>query len=154
MNFLIAAFIMTTGLQVQAEIQRDVSKYNLQEDGVQLKGFDPVTARNNEKSTEGSDEFSLEYENVIYKFSSLDNQNTFLQSPGLFEPTYGGWCAMAMAMDSLVDIKPELFYVMGDRIHYFSSRRAMRRFVGDAENLEAQANANWETRSGEAPPAN
>lgn len=153
MKTILIGLLMVAGLQANAEVLRDVSNYNLEE-GVGLKGYDPVGTQLNEKATKGTEALALEYDNVIYKFASEENQEIFLDKPGQFEPTYGGWCAYAMALGKRININPAHFIIVGDRIHYFVNKRAKRNFAKDIADFEKRADDNWKEMSGEAPPEN
>ena len=132
--------------------QRDVSKYNLKDGFSSLLNYDPVSYRQGDKGVETTGDIALEYKGVIYTFASQENQEEFLTKPTSYEPTYGGWCAYAMALGRTIDINPKFFTIVGDRTHFFVNSRAKRNFDRDIEKYEAQADANWEELSGEKPP--
>lgn len=135
-----------------AQINRNVSKYNLQGD-LGLKGYDPVAVfpEGGSKAVKGLMSLSLLHEGVSYQFGSQKNLNLFKANPEKFEPTYGGWCAYAMASGSTVDIDPTLFTIHGDRAHFFISSRAKRNFDSDIAGYEKRADGHWERISGEKP---
>ena len=155
MKSILVSLLLFTGLQANADVLRDVSQYNLKEGGLSaLVNYDPVSFRLGDKGVTGTDELSLDHEGVIYKFANQENLDEFLTKPTTYEPTYGGWCAYAMALGSKVDINPKHFIVVGDRTHFFVNSRAKRNFSKDIEKFEAQADVNWEEISGETPPSN
>ena len=57
-----------------------------------------------------------------HKFANEANRELFLRDPNKYEPTYGGWCATAMATGSRIEIDATLFTIHGRRIHFFVSR--------------------------------
>ncbi len=146
---LIAVFF---SLAVSAQVGRNVSVYNL-ETGLGLKGYDPVAVfpEGGGKATKGSPEFRLVYSGVTYNFSSEANANRFESDPEKYEPTYGGWCAFAMASGEYVDIQPQLFTVHGRRVHYFVASRAKANFDRKLAEFEANADKHWKRISGELP---
>lgn len=131
---------------------RNVSRYNL-ENGVGLKGYDPVAVfpEGGGRARAGRAELAGEYAGVVYYFASPENRDRFFVSPEKYEPTYGGWCAYAMASGSQVDIQPELVTINGNRAHYFVSSRAKRNFDQDIAGFERRADRNWKNISGESP---
>lgn len=133
-------------------VARNVSEYNLS-NRVALKGYDPVSyfPEGGGSPRAGAVEHMLDYEGAIYFFVSHENMETFKKAPTRFEPTYGGWCAYAMSFGSKVDIKPELFTISGNRIHFFVSRRAKANFDSDVEGHEDRADGFWKKISGEEP---
>ena len=135
-----------------AQGSRKVSEYNLQ-NAVGLKGYDPVAifAEGGGAPLAGMPGLSLDYQGVTYHFASVQNRDQFQLQPEKYEPTYGGWCAYAMASGSKVDIQPQLFTVHGNRAHYFVSARAKQNFDRDISGHESRADGFWKMFSGEDP---
>jgi len=131
---------------------RNISKYNLEQD-LGLKGYDPVAYFEEAGATAilGDAMITGEYGGVTYHFSSEDNKALFFTNPTKYEPTYGGWCAWAMANQSYADIDPMLFTQNGNRMHFFINRGAKARFDRDLAQREADADAFWASESKEAP---
>ena len=135
-----------------AQNQRNVAEYNLQA-GVGLKGYDPVSyfPEGGGLPTKGKQNLKLDYMGVIYFFTGPENLDRFVQDPEKYEPTYGGWCAYAMASGSQVDIQPSIFTLHGNRLHFFVSRRAKQNFDADISGHENRADKFWKQISGEDP---
>lgn len=131
---------------------RNINEYNLQQD-LGLKGYDPVAVfpEGGGQALKGNANISLEYAGVVYLFATEAHREMFMQDPDKYEPSYGGWCAYAMAFGNKVDIQVNLFSVVGRRAHYFVSSRAKRSFDADVADHEMRADANWKSISGEAP---
>lgn len=129
---------------------RNEAKYNLDGD-LGLKGYDPVAffEEFGGEALEGDENITAVYGNVEYRFASEDNRDAFLADPTRFEPTYGGWCAWAMANDAYADINPVLFTQNGNRMHFFISRGAKIRFDRDLERREGDADDYWKSETGE-----
>lgn len=153
-NSLAISSLFLYGLASQAysQVNRNISQYNLTEN-VGLKGFDPVAVfpEGGGQARSGNPEFRFDFGGVIYYFATAANRDTFQSSPERYEPTYGGWCAYAMASGSKVDIQPTLFTISGNRAHYFVAARAKRNFEADIEGHEWRADENWLRISGESP---
>lgn len=148
---LIALFsLLLFSLGSSAQVNRNVSKYNLQGD-LGLKGYDPVAVfpEGGGRPVKGS--IAHVHDGVSYLFVSQKNLNLFRANPEKYEPTYGGWCAYAMASGASVDVDPILFTIHGNRAHYFISSRAKRNFDGDVADYEKRADTQWERLSGEKP---
>lgn len=138
--------------QAQVEIERKTSVYNL-ESGVALKGYDPVSYFNEGggRPQQGVASFRLNYMGVTYFFASAANLDLFVQNPDKYEPTYGGWCAFAMASGSKVDVVPTIYTINGNRLHLFFSQRAKGKFDADVTGFEMNADKHWKSISGEGP---
>ncbi len=132
---------------------RDVSKYNLYIAGENLNGYDPVAyfPEGGGAPTLGLVENSLDYMGVTYFFSTAENRNLFLTNPNKYEPTYGQWCAYAMASGAYVKINPLHYTISGNRLHFFVSKRAKANFDADVAGHEENADMHWKNLSGEVP---
>ena len=136
--------------QAQAQATRATSEYNLAS-GIGLHGYDPVAVfpEGGGKPMAGLAQFSLAYNGVTYMFANCENREMFKTAPQKYEPSYGGWCAYAMASGSKVDIQPTLFTIHGNRAHYFVAARAKANFDSEVDVYETRADANWKQISGE-----
>lgn len=153
MNKIFSAALLFLSLALHAQDGRNVSVYNLSSGGLGLEGHDPVAVfpEGGGAAKKGDTSLSLVHEGVVYNFSSEANMKLFLTDPNKYEPTYGGWCAYAMASGSRVDIKPSIFTINGRRAHYFVSNRAKSNFDKDMNSYELRADAAWKKISGESP---
>lgn len=151
MKKIFSAIILSISLLAgQAEAARNVGEYNIQ-NSVGLKGFDPVAIfpEAGGVATPGLPEYRLEHLGVTYLFASQKNLDTFKKDPDKYEPSYGGWCAYAMASGSKVDIQPHLYSIRGRRAHYFVAARAKQNFDRDPIDHENRADSFWKQISGE-----
>ncbi len=155
-NFMAGA-LLVTGLFVtqvaHAQVNRNIAKYNLNENQPALKGYDPVSyfAEGGGVPQKGEVCFRVDHLGVTYLFASQEHADLFQKNPEKYEPTYGGWCAYAMARDSRVDIDPLQFTISGNRAHFFVSGRAKRSFDLDIAGEELLADGFWKAFSGEEP---
>lgn len=131
---------------------RNVQEYNLQ-DQVALKGYDPVSyfPEGGGIAQMGKAEYHLDYMGAIYYFASEKHLQMFMKDANKYEPTYGGYCAWAMASGRKVDIDPSLFVIHGRRLHLFISEGTKAKFLADIKGTEDKADAFWKQISGEEP---
>jgi YHS domain-containing protein len=129
-----------------ASTQRKKS-FNL-EDGVGIKGYDPVDYFTENKAVKGSKEFAVANDGVTYYFSSAANKEEFKKNPMKYEPQYGGWCAYAMGKDgSKVEVDPETFKIINGRLFLFYNKffnNTKKSWDKDETNLHQHADANWQ----------
>lgn len=128
----------------------DIGHYNLQE-GVALKGYDPVSYFPEGGGVPRVGTLPVTFEGVVYRFADAENARLFGTDPAKYAPTYGGWCAYAMASGSQVDIDPMIYTLHGRRLHFFVSHRAKRNFDADVMGFETNADRYWKQISGEDP---
>ncbi len=156
-KILMALTLVLTSWSVSAaptaeQPDRNVDFYNL-EAKLGLKGYDPVAyfAEHGAEALEGDPQIATTYGDVMYRFASDENRQIFLGNPTKYEPTYGGWCAWAMANQAYADIDPVLFTQNGNRMHFFISRGAKARFDQNLQSREQDADNYWKSESGEQP---
>ena len=67
-----------------------------EQDGVAIRGHDPIAYFAEMKPVKGLPEFQAEYQGSIFYFSSAASRDTFAANPDKFAPQYGGYCAFGM----------------------------------------------------------
>lgn len=129
-----------------------VQHYNLGLDKVAIGGYDPVAYFTPGKALKGRKEISASHRGVTYYFASEENKKRFTEAPEKYVPTYGGWCATAMAKGEKVEIDPTNFKITDGRLFLFFKAfyaNALKDWNKDEANLKAKADANWKKVSGE-----
>ncbi len=156
MNKIISLIVFFTHISVWADVpvhkDRNEAEYSNQY-AVVLNGYDPVTYFSEGGGTpqKGQPTIAFTYGQRMYHFVSPENRDLFKSNPLKYEPTYGSWCAYAMARGSKVRINPLIFTVAKNRSHFFISRSAKNSFDEDLRNYEDNADQVWFDFSGEAP---
>lgn len=148
-SLLIVVWSMTAFADVPVHEDRNEAEYNNQF-AVVLNGMDPVSYFTG-TPLQGDSSISFVYGTRMYHFATTDNMEAFKKNPLKFEPTYGSWCAWAMAQGSPVAIKTQFYTIRGNRLHFFFSKSAKNSFDADADAAEKQADINWKGFSGEEP---
>lgn len=123
MKLIILSFL-TTLLSLTAGA---ASTANL-DDGVILKGRDPVSYFKNEKPKKGNPKISATVDGATYLFSSEENRTEFLANKDKYAPAYEGWCATAVAGGYKYDIDPDNYKITDGRLFLF-----YKGFLGDAK---------------------
>ena len=122
-----------------------VEHYNIGADKIALKGYDPVAYLTKNQALKGRKEISAQHRGVTYWFASGENRKVFLASPEKYLPTYGGWCATAMAKGEKVEIDPANFKVTQRRLFLFYKGlwgNARKDWDKEEAGLTAKADAN------------
>jgi len=139
-------------VELQAKPAAALAHYNLGADKVALSGYDPVGYLTQNKALKGRKEINSPHRGVTYYFATDENKKLFLASPEKYLPTYGGWCATAMAKGEKVEIDPTNFKVTNGRLFLFFKAfyaNAIKDWNKDEANLTVKADANWKKVSGE-----
>ena len=117
-------------------------KMNLQ-DGVAIKGHDPVAYFTQNAPVRGDASIGATHNGATYHFASAANRDAFTADPDRFAPQYGGFCAYAVANGYTADIDPAAFTVHDDRLYLNLSRGVRRRWERDIPGNIARGDANW-----------
>jgi YHS domain-containing protein len=129
-----------------------IEHYNIGADKIALKGYDSVAYLTKNQAFKGRKEISAQHRGVTYWFASEENRKVFLESPEKYLPTYGGWCATAMAKGEKVEIDPVNFKVTQGRLFLFYKGlwgNARKDWDKEEAGLTAKADANWKRIAGE-----
>jgi len=122
-------------------------EFNLDEKGIAIQGYDPVSYFTEGKAREGKGDINYNYPGVTYYFSSQENKEKFKEDPSKYEPAYGGWCAYAMGdSGEKVKIDPETFKIVDGKLYLFYNfffNNTLKDWNADEENLKAKADENW-----------
>jgi YHS domain-containing protein len=138
--------------QAQAPAKSNPAAYNLPANKLALQGYDPVAYFTLGKAVKGSAAHQVMHDGVTYHFSSDETLKAFQAEPVKYLPTYGGWCATAMAKGEKVEIDPANFKVTNGRLFLFFNAwyaDAKKAWIKDEAAQEKLADANWRKLSGE-----
>lgn len=120
--------------------------FNL-ENGLAIKGYDPVAYFAQNKAVKGKKELAVSYQGILYNFSSEANKEAFKAAPFKYEPEYGGWCAYAMGQNGeKVTIDPETFKILNGRLYLFYNRyftNTLKDWNKNEATLKKNAAINW-----------
>lgn len=141
--FFLMLFTITSG--AQTSVKRD-KEFNL-DHKVAIQGYDPVAYFSQKKAVKGKSSLAVNYEGVIYYFSSVANKDTFLKNPASFEPQFGGWCAFAMGdSGDKVEVNPETFKIVDGKLYLFYNaffNNTLKSWNKDEAKLKVKAENNW-----------
>lgn len=126
-------------------------KFNGDQNGVILKGYDPVAYFKQKKAVKGDPKYSSSYGGATYYFASADDKGAFDKTPAKYVPQYGGYCAYSMTKRKLSDIDPNVFFVYNGKLYVCSSPKAGKAFYSDPDTNIKKADANWRFYQ---PPSN
>jgi len=138
----VAVSLLAVGF-VGAAVARDPIAPTNTENGLAVKGYDPVAYFRVGEAVRGKAEFSATYEGATYRFASAEDRALFVASPGRYVPQYGGYCALAMALDSIADIDPEEWAIVGGKLYLNNGFFAQRLWSIDKSGNIERADRNW-----------
>lgn len=119
--------------------------FNL-ENSLAIQGYDAVSYFSS-KPVKGNKQFSFNYGNAIYYFSSQINLDLFKANPNKYEPQYGGWCAYAMGnTGEKVEVDPKTYKIIGGKLYLFYNKyftNTLKTWNEKEATLLPKANTNW-----------
>lgn len=140
----LAALSLTAAAQDNSAIRK---KHFNTEDGIAIKGYDPVAYLTQNKAVKGKKELAVSFQGIVYYFSSAQNKEAFKAAPAKYEPEYGGWCAYAMGNSGeKVSIDPETFKIINGKLYLFYNRffsNTLKDWNKNEATLKKNADLNW-----------
>ena len=116
---------------------------NVDHSGVAISGYDPVAYFAAQSAVQGSPEITATYEGATYRFSTKANRDTFVASPARYLPVYGGYCAYGVAHGHKVDVDPEAFRVVDNKLYLNYSKDVQKKWLADIPGNITLADSNW-----------
>ena len=108
-----------------------------------IRGYDTVAYFVEDRAIEGDEQFSTNYQNAIWLFSSQHNLDLFLAAPEKYAPQYGGYCAYAVSQNTTASIQPELFTIYNDKLYLNYSPSINQKWLANKEMFIIDADKNW-----------
>ena len=66
-------------------------KINKSNNGIAIKGYDPVAYHTEGRAVKGNKSFSYNWNNAEWYFANAENRDLFAASPDRYAPQYGGY---------------------------------------------------------------
>ena len=140
-------FLLISSLVSLAQEQSTQKNLNLEENGLAIRGYDPVSYFKADGPAKGKKEFAFTYQGATYRFFNEENLNLFKSNPEKYQPVYGGWCAYAMgANGEKVEVDPETFKIIDGKNYLFYNfyfTNTLKKWNQDEANLKPSADKNW-----------
>ena len=91
----------------------------IDDNGLAIGGYDVVAYFSGE-ATQGSENYSTEFNDATYYFSSAENLAAFKESPKQYLPQFDGYCAWGVgAKEAKFPINPETFDIVDGKLYLF-----------------------------------
>lgn len=113
------------------------------EDGIAIRGADPVAYFTQGEAVIGSSEFEYEWNGATWRFASAEHRDLFAANPEQYAPEYGGYCAWAVSQGYTAPVDPEAWRIVDGKLYLNYDQRIQQRWSQDVEGNIAQADANW-----------
>lgn len=122
---------------------KDVPPAIFAENGIAIRGADPVAYFKNNRFVPGSANYTYEWGNATWQFASAENRDLFAENPKQYAPQYGGFCAWAVAEGYTAPVDPNAWKIVDGKLYLNYDARIQRRWERDISGNIARANKNW-----------
>lgn len=114
-----------------------------QTSGYAIGGFDPVAYFVERRPVEGVRGVEAIYQGAIWRFASKGNRDAFVDTPDLYAPQYGGYCARSAALGIVAEADPRVFAFYRGRLYFFRGEAERARWLIAPEDHIAAATRSW-----------
>ena len=118
-------------------------EFNLPFTVVAIHGYDPVAYFEQGAPKQGSSDFVHTWGGATWRFASQENLGVFAADPTGFAPQFGGYCAWAVAQNSLAEVDPEYWAVVDGKLYLNKNLEAHEKWREAQSESIATANQNW-----------
>lgn len=138
---LIAFFAAACGTQTYSSGAALVSKTA---DGLAIRGYDAVAYRTIEAATQGSPQYEYAWQGAKWLFVSAENRDRFAASPEMYAPEYGGFCALSLSENSVMEADPEVWKVVDGKLYLIQNEMVKEVWEKSQPDLIEKSNENWQ----------
>jgi YHS domain-containing protein len=110
---------------------------------IAIRKYDPVAYFTENKALQGSDQYTFNYNDMVWYFSSRKNRDLFAADPQAYAPQYDGYCAWAMTESRLAHTDPEIWKIVDGKLYLNCSQAAYEKWAGDIPAHIKIADRNW-----------
>ncbi|MEN0088642.1 MAG: YHS domain-containing (seleno)protein [Pseudomonadota bacterium] len=120
--------------------------------GVALGGFDPVEFFLSRRAVDGDPSLQVSMRSgslrSTFYFRTIANRDAFLQSPQVYLPRFGGYCAMQLARGRQVKGNPLIWALYRDRLFVFHSAKLRDEWLKSPGGFAAHGETLWHPNLG------
>jgi hypothetical protein len=126
----------------EPEARLGLRYYALDENGLAIDGYSPVSYFERGKAELGSSEYAVTHKGITYQLTDAQQVETFNADPDAYEPAHGGWCSLMFSgSGKRTRANPESFKIVNGQLLLFWAGELKGNYIDGAKN--------WETREDE-----
>lgn len=133
--------LLATAFMLQLNAQSEIYAPK----GTAINGYDVVAFFRDSKPVKGSGEFSYQYKNATWLFSSEENKKSFAEAPEKYAPQYGGWCAYGTSQGHKAPTEADTWTIVNDKLYFNYNQKVKAMWTQDQKHLIAVADEKWPT---------
>ena len=134
-----------------AEAGQNLVHMNLDEEGVALRGYDPVAYFIEDEPVKGQEVYSFVWQEATWYFATAENRDLFSDEPEKYAPANGGYCTFGIVLGKKFDGDPKVWSVIKSRLYVFLNEDVQQKFLLDSTGNLQKVAANWPTIQFKSP---
>lgn len=111
--------------------------------GIAINGYDAVAYFTESKPVEGKNDFSFDWNEAKWLFSSQANLDVFKANPTKYAPQYGGFCAYGVSENHKSPTDPNAWTIVDDKLYLNYSKKVKELWSKDIPTRIQKANELW-----------
>lgn len=111
--------------------------------GIAISGYDAVAYFAESKPVEGKTDFSFDWKDAKWLFSSQANLDVFKANPTKYAPQYGGFCAYGVSENHKSPTDPNAWTIVDDKLYLNYSKKVKELWSKDIPSRIQKANELW-----------
>ncbi|NJK67774.1 MAG: YHS domain-containing protein [Microcoleus sp. CSU_2_2] len=123
--------------------EQSLPKVFYSEEGLAIRGTDPVAYFTQSKPVKGQPEFSYKWGNATWQFASAENRDLFMQNPEKYAPQYGGFCAWAVSQGYTASTDPNAWKIENGKLYLNYNSAVQWGWEKDVSGNVAKGDKNW-----------
>jgi hypothetical protein len=108
-----------------------------------LKGYDPVAYFLIGEPTPGLAQFETVFDEVRYRFATLEHQQLFHGDPDRYAPQFAGACAFAVGNGVKIEANPLVWRIVDGKLYVFAGTEVPEEMDSDPQALISRAERHW-----------
>lgn len=141
MKRLASITLMLCVLSLQGYAQTSAKVFSTT-DGA-IRGYDPVAFFVEQKPVKGKKDFSFEWNEATWYFSSQENLAAFKADPAKYAPQYGGYCAFGTAEGHKAPTDTDTWTLLDGKLYFNYNKNVQRDWLKDTNGYIEKADKNW-----------
>jgi YHS domain-containing protein len=113
-----------------------------------ILGYDPVSYFTAARPMKGNEEFSYEWKDTKWLFSSRQNLDSFAANPEKYAPQYGGWCAYGCSNGRKATIDPNEWTIVDGKLYLNHNAEVKDKWMKEQKQRIEHADKNWPALKG------
>lgn len=142
--FMLALLAISFSALAEKPVNTLTNSFFAKQTDTAINGYDSVAYFNQNAAVKGLDAHAFEHKGAKWKFSSAANLELFKANPEKYSPQYGGYCAFAVANNSLAKVDPNQFSVVDGKLYLNYDASIQKDWLKDRASLIKKADEKFQ----------